>query len=215
MRIPSILIRSALALAAALALAGPAPAGAQRLATTIGDPVEYRVDLPPEWDTEEEDGTLMAVSKDQDFAILIVAMDILADQEDPLPMSEADQRRFYTTMLMASDSLLLNLIGPLMRHQSDMPLTDVEQELGTLGGERAAVLFARTEVDGGSAGSIRKLWTPEATSRRTSIGRAPAYTPPSWGITPRRGISAARSRRGSRDCSTCRPTTRPPRSARP
>ena len=148
MRIPSILIRSALALAAALALAGPAPAGAQRLATTIGDPVEYRVDLPPEWDTEEEDGTLMAVSKDQDFAILIVAMDILADQEDPLPMSEADQRRFYTTMLMASDSLLLNLIGPLMRHQSDMPLTDVEQELGTLGGERAAVLFARTEVDG-------------------------------------------------------------------
>lgn len=138
-----------LALATAATLFGLAPAAAgQDLAPMVGDPVAFHVSLPDGWAREQDDGMMYVTNADEDFAILVGALDIVAAQEDPLPIPEAEARRLFTTMIMGSDSLLLNLFEAGFLSQTEFPVTDLQQGLGSLGGERAAHLSARFQLEG-------------------------------------------------------------------
>ena len=149
MRIQSTLLRYALALSAGAALFGLAPAAAgQNLVATVGEPVAFRVSLPEAWDRENEDGMMHVTNEEEDFAILVGAMDLVAAQDDPLPIPEQEARRLLTTMIMGSDSLLLHLFQAGFLSDNEVSVTDLEPELGTLGGERAARLSARFEMEG-------------------------------------------------------------------
>lgn len=136
MRIPPTLHRCALVLPLAGALFGLAPAGAaQRLVTTVGEPIAYRVDLPAGARISHEHPFLAAETPKH--VVLVAAADLAAEADHQLPVSEPEARRILTNMFMESDSLLLGLIDQGMRRRN-VELVGVVREIRTLGGQRAA-----------------------------------------------------------------------------
>lgn len=150
MRIHLSFLRSTAAFALACAAAGLAPAAqAQKLAPIVGDPVPYSVSLPEGWTTEEDEEMLYMYSDDEDFLIMTAAQDLVAGEEEPMGgMPEADARRFLTTMIMSSDSLLLQMLEMGLMSQGELKMRDVIKEIRTLGGERAAYMAGRVEMEG-------------------------------------------------------------------
>lgn len=149
MRIQFTSPRSILAAVLCGAVFGIAPAApAQKLAPTVGDPVPYRVSLPEGWATAHDDEMLYVVSEDEEFVIMVAAEDLVAGEDEPLAIPEPEARRIMTTMIMGSDSLLLDLLGQVFLNQNEYPVTELVQQIGTLGGERAAHLSARIRIDG-------------------------------------------------------------------
>lgn len=141
--------RFTLSLALVGAALGLAPtAGAQQLALTVGAPISYRVSLPQAWARHQDEEVLFVVSDDEEFVIMTAAVDLLAGEKEPLPLPEAEMRRLMTTMMMNSDSLLVDLLGQVFLNQSEYPVSELVQEVGTLGGERAAHLSGRMQIDG-------------------------------------------------------------------
>jgi hypothetical protein len=113
----------------------------------VGDPIAFQVSLPEGWARQREDEVLYVLNDEEDFIIMVAALDLVAMEEDPLPMPEPEFRRILTTMVMGSDSLLLQIMEQSFLHQRDLPISDLVQEIGTLGGERAARLSARVRID--------------------------------------------------------------------
>ncbi|HEU4881367.1 MAG TPA: hypothetical protein VFT45_03950, partial [Longimicrobium sp.] len=96
-------------LALVCALLGGAPAAmAQKLTPMVGAPIGYRVSLPSGAEIEDDGETLTAQT--EDVIVFIAAVDLVAAQDEPLPVSDAESRRIVTSMFMGSDSLLFGLM---------------------------------------------------------------------------------------------------------
>jgi hypothetical protein len=139
MRINLTSLRHALGLVLAGALFGLAPAGAaQDFVTTVGDPIAWRVDLPADGEREEDGDGMVSVMTDDAF-VMVGAMDLMEQEEEGLPVSDEEARRIMTSVFMGSDSLLIGLMAQSMAEQG-LELDEMETEIRTLGGERAAYL---------------------------------------------------------------------------
>jgi hypothetical protein len=143
MRIHPTLLRAFLTLASAAALLGTAPAvAAQNLATAVGEPIAYRVDLPVGAEVVRDGYFLTAETKH--VYVVVGSVDMVAEAERQLPVSEQESRRIMTNLFMDSDSLLLGLLDEGMR-QRDVHLAGVVREIRTLGGQRAGYLRGRID----------------------------------------------------------------------
>jgi hypothetical protein len=91
--------------------------------------------------------------------IMLITSDLLAEQENPLPVSDAEARRMLTDMLLSSDSLLYGMMGQWNVTPSGEPrLRDAIREIRTLGGQKAAYMRGHVAERGGS-GEIEMHFT--------------------------------------------------------
>ncbi|HYR08019.1 MAG TPA: hypothetical protein VEQ60_09630 [Longimicrobium sp.] len=125
--------------AAMLALAPGA--ATQTLVSRVGDPVPYQIQLPA-LARISGDGEMLQAETD-DFIVVVAAMDMMAEDKDPLPVSEAEARRILTNVVIGSDSLLLAMMEEGAREQN-LELSDVVKEIRTLGGQRSGWMRGRT-----------------------------------------------------------------------
>lgn len=143
MRIHPLLLRPFLTLAVAAALPAAAPAvAAQNLVTAVGEPFAYRVDLPAGAELVRDGHFLTAETKN--VYVLVGSVDMVAEAERQLPVSEQESRRIMTNVFMGSDSLLLGLLDEGMR-QRNVHLAGIVREIRTLGGQRAG--YVRGRID--------------------------------------------------------------------
>lgn len=118
---------------ALLAFAPAVPA--QQFVPVVGNPIAYQVDLPVEWEVTHEDEMLMA--GDEVGGVMIAARDLVAgDDGGPLSAREARARRIQAERLLNADSLLATLTGMFVSDE-EMEVSDVTQEMRTLGGHQA------------------------------------------------------------------------------
>jgi hypothetical protein len=161
----------AFALLGAVVLAPAAPAQTSaRLVSTVGDPIPYRIDLPGNWKVSREQapGPLRKAGARNAHVltaarggtmVMVIAMDLLAEQENPLPVSDAEARRMLTGMLLGSDSLLYGMMDQWNVTPSGEPrLRDAVREIRTLGGQRAAYMRGRIN-ERGAAGELEVHFT--------------------------------------------------------
>ena len=153
MRLPLLLALSCaflgLAPAARAQTSAPAP-----LATTVGDPIAYRIDLPKDWEISRvsqnvPNGTAHALSATgKDGALSVTAADLVAGRTDrPAGVSEAQMRKMVTDMILGSDSLMYGMLQGAIANQGGT-LRDAVRGITTLAGQRAARLKGRVERDG-------------------------------------------------------------------
>lgn len=153
MRLPFLLALSCaflgLAPAARAQTSAPVP-----LATTVGDPIAYRIDLPRGWEISRvsqnvPNGTAHALSATgSEGGVSITAADLVAGRTDrPAGVSEAQMRKMMTDMILGSDSLMYGLLQAAIANQGGT-IQDAAREITTLAGQRAAHLKARVERDG-------------------------------------------------------------------
>lgn len=141
MRKPIRPVRTALSLAGSLF--GVAPA-ARKLATRVGHPIPFRIGLPDEATVEESPGLLSA--RTRDLVVVVVARDLLRDEQNPLPVAP-DSRRRLTKMLMESESLLFVLLEEEFRSRN-LQLHGAVSRVRALGGQWAARVCGRLEESG-------------------------------------------------------------------
>jgi hypothetical protein len=155
---PTPLRRASLVLVLGGAMFCLAPAAAaQTLVSTTGDRIPYRVDLPALAKISVNDQVLKAES--DDLAVVVAAVDMMeAESTSRLPVSENEERRLLTNLLMSSDSLLFGILDESMREQN-ADLSGVVREIRTLGGQRAGYLRGPVQCSCGHAGSIEMYVT--------------------------------------------------------
>jgi hypothetical protein len=123
------------------AMLAPAPgAAAQTLVSRVGDPVPYRIQLPALARISVEGEFLKAEA--DDFLVVVATIDMMKEDKDPLPVSEAETRRILTNVVLGSDSLLLAIMEESAREQNLEP-GDVVTEIRTLGGQRSGWMRGR------------------------------------------------------------------------
>jgi hypothetical protein len=146
---PTPLHRTLLALLLAAALLGLAPStAAQKLTPTVGHPIAYRVSLPSGAEINDNGETLTAET--ENMIVFVGAVDLVAGQDKPLPVSDGESRRIMTSLFMGSDSLLFGLIDHSFR-EHDVDLTGAVREIRTLGGHRAAYVRGEFQENGEAA----------------------------------------------------------------
>lgn len=150
MRIQSTPLRRAvLAIVLGGALPGVAPAAAaQKLTPVTGSPIAYRVSVPSGAEIASNGQTLIAAT--ENTIVSVNAVDLVAAQDERLPVSDGESRRIMTSVFMGSDSLLFGLIDEALE-EHDMELTGVVREIRTLGGHRAAYVRGVLQEDGEEA----------------------------------------------------------------
>jgi hypothetical protein len=139
---------------ACLLAALPPPALAQSaaspvltpLAPTVGTPIAYRISLPERWEITREDDVLTA--RQGPLTVVLGAMDMMKDVEDPLPVSDGEARRIMTNMIMGSDSLLYAMMREVTQEEEGYRVTGTVRDIRSLAGQRAAYLKGRYEEDG-------------------------------------------------------------------
>lgn len=140
-------LRSTLALALAGGLFALAPAAAaQTLVPVTGDPVPFQLSVPEGWETELDDEMLYVMG--EEMMLIVAASDLMAEEENPLPVSETEARRIFTSMIVDSDSLLLAMLDQGFTEGLGQEITDATREIRQLGGERAGYLRGRIVADG-------------------------------------------------------------------
>ena len=142
----------------ALTLTGLTPAGAQPLTAVLGEPVPYGIGVPEGWSTDLDGEVLSLEDPDEETVVMVTAFDLVAAQTRPASMSEAEARRILTERVMSSDSVLLDMLQRNAGRASRYPLSDVTRKIGTLGGEKAGWMSARTRI-AGETGWIRNCLT--------------------------------------------------------
>jgi len=146
---PTPLRCAVLAIVLGGALPGRAPAAAaQKLTPVTGSPIAYRVSLPSDAEVENYGEILTAES--ENAMIFVGAVDLVAAQDERLPVSDGESRRIVTSMFMGSDSLLFGPIDFALQEQ-DTELTGQVREIRTLGGHRAAYVRGEFQEDGEAA----------------------------------------------------------------
>jgi hypothetical protein len=141
-------LRSTLALALAGGLFATAPAAAaQTLVPLVGEPIPYQLSVPDGWEMEREDDEMLYVMGEE-MMLLVAVSDLMAEEENPLPVSEAEARRIFTNMMLESDSLLLGLLDQGFTQGMGGQIMDPTREIRELGGERAGYLRGRIVADG-------------------------------------------------------------------
>lgn len=186
---------------------------ATRLVPHKGATVPFTVQVPDGWNVQEMDGGVLATSGHA--LVGVYASDVLADQKNTLPVSEAESRRIVTSMILGSDSLLLAMMGKAKDGIMQTALSPVvgAPEISTLGGSRAA--FLRTRMDAPTIGSVRvdmyftmsdgyvimlfhgaaedsvAAWQPVFDRVRESLV-LPHWSPPTAGSSPAARAAAAR-----------------------
>lgn len=164
-------MRPSFAATLAIALLGLAPAApAQTLVSTVGDPIPYRIDLPENWKVSREqqpasfrkggmsNSQVLTATRGRVMVMLVTA-DLLAEQENPLPVSDAEARRMMTDMVMSSDSLLYGMMRQWNVTPSGEPrLRDAVREIRTLGGQKAAYMRGHV-AERGESGEIEMHFT--------------------------------------------------------
>ncbi|HYR08020.1 MAG TPA: hypothetical protein VEQ60_09635 [Longimicrobium sp.] len=158
MRIHPGRLRTRLLLLLAFTLGLAREAGAQPLAPVVGEPVPYSIGVPEGWSTDLEGDVLSLEDPDEETVIMVSAFDLVAAQTRPASMSEAEARRILTERVMASDSLLLDMLQGNAARATRYPLIDMTLEIGTLGGEKAGWMWAHSRI-AGEAGWIRTCLT--------------------------------------------------------
>lgn len=150
MRIHPGLLRNRLLLLLAFTPAGLAPAaGAQTLVPVVGEPVPYRVSVPEGWERESGDGVLLVSSRREELIITVTAMDLVAAQKPAPSVDQAEARRAITERVMSNDTFHLNMLQRNVQRMFPHPLSDIVQEIGTLGGEKAGCISAVSRMAGG------------------------------------------------------------------
>jgi hypothetical protein len=151
MHIAPIRVRPLFAAALTAALFGLAPAAAaQPLTITVGEPIAFQVGLPQDFEVTQEEDMLFAESEDADVMVMVGASDLVAEEGNPLPVSEAESRRIFTSMILGSDSLLLALLNEGIMGAQGVQADEVVQEIRTLAGQRSAYARGPFETDGGT-----------------------------------------------------------------
>jgi hypothetical protein len=140
-------IRSTLVLALAGGLFALAPAAAaQTLVPVTGDPLPFSLSVPDGWETEQDDEMLYVMG--EEMMLIVAASDLMAEEENPLPVSETEARRIFTSMIVDSDSLLLAMLDQGFTEGMGQEILDPVREIRSLGGERAGYLRGRIVADG-------------------------------------------------------------------
>lgn len=141
-------LRHAAALFCALLCIAPGAAAqgasAAPLRTLVGDPIPYSIGLPKGWKIENESEMVQAAT--DGAAVIVGASDLVKNGDHGLPVSDAEARRIFTSMIMGSDSLLFGLVDEGLRIVDEIQI--VEREIQSLGGHRAAVVRGRFAKDG-------------------------------------------------------------------
>jgi hypothetical protein len=148
MRIHPGLFRNRLLLLLAFTLGFAHTAGAQPLTVVLGEPVPYGIGVPEGWSTDLDGDVLSLEDPDEETVVMVTAFDLVAAQTRPASMSEAEARRILTDRVMSSDSVLLDMLQRNAGRATRYPLSDVTREIGTLGGEKAGWMSARTRIAG-------------------------------------------------------------------
>lgn len=140
-------LRTSLFLAMAGGLLALAPAAAaQTLVPLEGLAIPYQLSIPEGWEAEA-DGEMVYVTG-EDMMLVVAASDLMAEEDNPLPVSEKEARRIFTSMIVDSDSLLLGLLDEGFAEGMDQEIMDPVREIRELGGLRAGYLRGRVVVDG-------------------------------------------------------------------
>jgi hypothetical protein len=132
-------MRSALAFVGAL-LGLASWVAARKLAVRKGDPIPFRIALPPEAQVESRPGLLSAQTGN--LSVIVVATDMLEGEQNPLALPEAESRRILTNIIMGSDALLFALLDEEFRRRT-LELGNAVRGIGTLGGQRSACVRGR------------------------------------------------------------------------
>lgn len=167
-------MRLSFAATLAIALLGLAPAApaqsSPRLVSTVGNPIAYRIDLPGNWKVSREQqpasfrkggtgSTQVLTATRGRLMVVLVTADLLAEQQNPLPVSDAEARRIMTDMVMSSDSLLYGMMRQWNVTPSGEPrLRDAVREIRTLGGQKSAYMRGRV-AERGASGEIEMHFT--------------------------------------------------------
>jgi hypothetical protein len=137
MQIQLLSPRATIALMLCAVLLGSAPAAAQKLETIVGNPIAYRVGLPAGAEIVDDGETVHVET--ENAIVFVGAVDLVATQDEKLPISDREARRLMTNVFMDSDSLLLGLLYQSMAQQG-VELENIVTEMRTLGGQRAGYL---------------------------------------------------------------------------
>jgi len=134
---------------AALAFApGASAQGAAPLATIVGSPLPYRIDLPKGWEIVRESEVVehgknhVVAGRGGPAAVVLLATDLL--EGTPFHGPGAEERRKLTDMLLGSDSAMYEFLNG---HGPDAHLSEVVREIRSLGGQRAAYMKAHDESE--------------------------------------------------------------------
>ena len=143
MRYRFLLVLACGLLAAAPPALAQSPLASTPLVTHKGSPIAYRIGVPKGWKTGSGE-EMMAATSDRAL-VLVFASDVMGEEGNELPVSEAEARRIMTSVFLGSDSLLFAVMGEILKEAKadDGNLTDVVRDVRTLAGQRAGYLSAR------------------------------------------------------------------------
>jgi hypothetical protein len=134
-------------LACVLLVFAPAvPAQSDALATHVGEPIPFRIDLPRRADISREGNMLYAATPS--LSVMAITADLMQGRETPpAPITEADARQIVTDMFLNSDTALYAMLAAGLARMS-APTRDVVREIGSLNGQRAVYAKGILLADG-------------------------------------------------------------------